>query len=395
MHGLCNVVKILNIQPFDYSGSIERRSLQVALELRKEGIETIFVNPREEYSFTKMAFENGFKVYKTSCLRPVFVNNKQSLTHVVNWIKGIPRNIVEMYKITRFEQPHVLQVNGFVCIQEALVAAFCYRRRFLWNLIGTTIYPRFIIAMFLPVIRLASARIFVAKKLVNYFFCNYDYWIINEPVDTDEFNPNKIDISKLNSLRKSLTIEKDAPIIGFLAFISPQKGLEYLLRGIRLVKKKYNNVKLIVVGDAPPHQAEYYMKLKYLVSELELSENVLFLGYVKRKEIPLLLSAFDIFVSASIYEGTPVTILEAMSMGIPVVATDVGGVSEQVLNGETGILITPKNPNAIAEAIIFLLQNKDKRIEMGKKARRRIQKVFSLQKCVLQYRKLYLSMTSG
>jgi glycosyltransferase involved in cell wall biosynthesis len=381
-------MKVLNVQPFDCSGSIQRRSLQVSLELRKEGIDTVFVVPKEGFSFTKMALENDFKVYKTSSLRPVFINGKQSLIHMVKWIRRIPKNIVEMYKIVCGEQPDVIQVNGFVCIQEALVATFCYRRKFLWNLIGT-LYPRIIILLFLPIIRSASLRVFVSKKLVNYYFGKPKDWIIYEPVDTDKFNPNRIALFELDVLRKTLSLGVNSHMVGFLGFISPVKGLEYLIRSIKLVKEKCNDVKLVIAGGVPPHQQDYYIKLKNLVCELKLSKDIIFVDYVEHEKVPLVLRLFNIFVFSSTHEGTPVSILEAMAMEIPVVATDVGGVSEQIVNGETSILVPPKDPEAIAEAIIRLLQNPEERIRMGRRSRKRVQEMFSLEKCVLMYKKLY------
>jgi len=385
-------MKVLNVQPFDNFGSIQRRSFQVASELRKEGVQTVFITPKKGVSFTKTALENSFKVYKTSCLRPVFIRNWLSLLHIIEWIRSVPRSLSEVYKIAYLEQPDVIHVNGFVCIQEAIVAAFCHRRSFLWNLIGT-LYPRIIIVMFLPIIRMASFRVFVAKKLVPYYFGYSHDWIIYEPVNTDKFNPAKTDMSEIDILRKDLSLNGHQRVVGFLGSISPAKGLEFLIRSASFIKEKYRNIRLIIAGGFPPEQLDYRFKLKKLVHELGLSADIVFTGHIEHDRVPLVLSLFDVFVSASVSEGTPVSILEAMAMEKPVVATDVGGVSEQIVNDETGILVPPRNTKALADAIIHLLSNPTKANSLGRKARERVGQMFTLQMCVIQYKKLYENLT--
>ena len=118
-----------------------------------------------------------------------------------------------------------------------------------------------------------------------------------------------------------------------------------------------------------------------------MEQDVIFTG--KRYDIPQLLSTFDVFVLPSIAEGTPIVILEAMAMEKTVVATDVGAVSEQILGGETGIIVPPRNPKAMAEAVIYLLEHPEERIRMGKKARERVKEMFSVERCVEEHRKLY------
>ncbi|MCK4348225.1 MAG: glycosyltransferase family 4 protein, partial [Thermoplasmatales archaeon] len=148
------------------------------------------------------------------------------------------------------------------------------------------------------------------------------------------------------------------------------------------------NVKFLIVGDiSEPLKNYYYQKLKNLIGSLKMEQDVIFTG--KRYDIPQLLSTFDIFVLPSIAEGTPIVILEAMAMEKTVVATDVGAVSEQILGGETGIIVPPRNPKAMAEAVIYLLEHSEERIRMGKKAREGVKEMFSVERCVEEHRKLY------
>lgn len=383
-----NELKVLNVQPFDNFGSIQRRSLHVALDLRKEGIQTVFTTPRKGNAFTKTVMECGFRVYKTSCLRPVFVRNLHSLLHTIKWFKDIPKNLLEVHQIALAEQPDLIQVNGFVCVQEALIAALFHRQRFVWNLIGT-LYPRLIILLFLPMIRMAALRLFVAKKIVPYYFGESDDPIINEPVDTVEFDPTRISRSEIEVLRRALSIDTQQRVIGYLGSVSPVKGLEFLIKSASFIKNQYPNVKLIIAGDFTLEQAEYRLKLERLVHELQLTKYVIFAGNIEHNKVRLLLSIFNVFVSASISEGTPVSILEAMAMEKPVIATNVGGISEQIINSESGILVPPKNQDAIAKAAIFLFENPVEAAILGKKARERVKTIYGLERCIGEYRKLY------
>ena len=384
-------IKVLVIQPFDVLGSIQNRSLIVAQRLKDCNVETIFVSPRNGHSFTKKALRKGFKVYKTCSLRPVFLSDIRSLLHIIRFIKSFPKSILETYKVVREEQPNVVQVNGFICIQEALTAALTCRKKFIWNLIGT-LYPRVVILAFLPLIKLAFLRVFVSKKLVSYYFGKSNDKVIYEPVDTDKFNSNRVNVNELETLRKALFIHQSTPVVGFVGFISPAKGLEYLIKSIKLVKEKNCEIKLVIVGDVPYSQVAYYLKLKNLVHELGLDEDVIFAGYVKHEKVPLILSLFNVFVLPSRHEGTPVCILEAMAMERPVIASDVGGVSELVINGVTGILVSPRNETQLAESIVHLVKNKELSRSMGRRGRSFVMEKFSEHRCVLAYYDLYKSL---
>lgn len=389
------MIKVLNIQPFDSIGSIQFRCLRVALELRPKGVNTVFVTPKEGFSFTRIAVEKGFKVYKTHVLRPVYrVNDKISLLHTIKFFAKIPENIIEIYKLFRSENPDVIQVNGFVCVQEALASVIVFRRKFLWNLLGT-VYPRIIIALCLPLIRLASLRVFVSKKLISYYFGKPSDKVIFEPVDTTMFDPRTIDQREVMKVKTKLSLDFDDRVIGFVGFISPVKGIEYLIKGFKMVKNQIDNehIKLVIVGGVPRFQKKYYSELRNLVSKLRLEEHVIFTGHVQHEMIPLMLSIFDILVLPSLQEGTPVCILEAMAMKKPIIATDVGGISELVLNGITGILVKPYDEKQLAESILHLLKNSELSKIMGEKGRFFVESKFSPRSCALAYYDLYKALT--
>ena len=170
-----------------------------------------------------------------------------------------------------------------------------------------------------------------------------------------------------------------------------QKGLEYFIRVANEVKKRSRlKIKFLIVGGKSKGHEDYYNKLQILIKKLHLENDIIFTGRVPYLQD--VLSIMNIFLMTSIAEGTPLVILEAMAMGVPVVATDVGGISEQVADGETGIIVPPRDPNAISKSVIYLLEHPEERGRMGKKGRERVKKMFSLERCVEEHRKLYESV---
>jgi glycosyltransferase involved in cell wall biosynthesis len=119
---------------------------------------------------------------------------------------------------------------------------------------------------------------------------------------------------------------------------------------------------------------------------------VVFAGH--RTDVPEILQALDIFVLPSNWEGLPNAVLEAMAAGLPVVATRVGGVPEVVVEGQTGILVPPRDPNALADALLTLLRDPNLRRRMGQAGRQRVQEYFSVDQMVSKTETLYEQLLS-
>jgi len=148
----------------------------------------------------------------------------------------------------------------------------------------------------------------------------------------------------------------------------------------------------LFVGDGPLRG-----KLEGLVRELGLENRVRFLGSKDREEIPEILAITDIFVLPSLSEGLPTAVIEAMAAGCPVVATAVGGTAEVVADGETGLLVPPRDPDALAEGMKILLQSRATRRKMGEAGAKRAREYFSIERMVREYEALYrrLCQTGG
>jgi phenylacetate-CoA ligase len=198
-------------------------------------------------------------------------------------------------------------------------------------------------------------------------------------------NLYKRDEAKRIDGRKKLGLT-DEVVFGNVARLSPEKDQETLLRAYAQVIKRSAKTKLIIVGDGPLKE-----HLKDVAKNLNISDKVIFVG--SQMDIPYYLNIFDIFTLSSIREGTSLTLLEAMSAGLPVVATTVGG-NTYVVDENTGILIPAQNPDRLAEAMVYLVDNPAKRRAMGISARKKIEGSFTLTAMAEKYKKLYREIAS-
>ena len=167
------------------------------------------------------------------------------------------------------------------------------------------------------------------------------------------------------------------------------KDIITMIKSCEVVKNAIPNVKYIVYGnkDAVP---EYTKECEALIKKLGLEENFLLEGFHSQPH--MIFSEGDISILTSISEGFPYTIIESMSCGIPVVATDVGGVSEAIDNGIDGFICKPKDYKDIGEKVIKLLKNKELRENMAKKAREKVLHEFTLDGIMEKYNELYQSI---
>jgi glycosyltransferase involved in cell wall biosynthesis len=181
--------------------------------------------------------------------------------------------------------------------------------------------------------------------------------------------PNGVDAAGLRrcalpraEARASLGVGSDGPVVGTVGGITAKKGHVGLVRAARAVADEYPGVRFVFVGlpiDPEPVRSE--------ISRLGLEESVVLAGY--RPDAATLMPAFDVYCLPSRFEGMPVSLLEAMALGLPSVATAVGGVPEVITDGEDALLVPPDDPDALAAAVGMLLGDEEGRRSMGERAR--------------------------
>jgi glycosyltransferase involved in cell wall biosynthesis len=204
-------------------------------------------------------------------------------------------------------------------------------------------------------------------------------------IDVERFRTYKSDKA---AEKQRLGIPADCMVLGTITRLDPVKGNQYLLKALPAIVNSFTRIKLVVVGDGSQKQA-----LEGYVLQNNLSEKVIFLGV--RDDIAAIVSTFDIFILPSLMEGMGKSLLEAQAMGIPVIATKVGGIPEVVKDGETGILVPARDAHAIAEAAIKLLQDETLRRKFYENAKEWVDYRFSIETMVKDISGLYEQLLSA
>ena len=157
------------------------------------------------------------------------------------------------------------------------------------------------------------------------------------------------------------------------------------------IKKRNNNFKLIIIGGYKNNDENYYFKIKKLIKELTLEEEVYFTGFLI--DIREALNSLDIVVLSSLDERCSRSLLEAIACAKAVVATRVGGTPEIIEDGRNGILVEPENVKQLAEAISRLIENDKLRFQMGIRGRLYAEKMFNIKTHINKIRTLYLEVS--
>jgi sugar transferase (PEP-CTERM/EpsH1 system associated) len=178
--------------------------------------------------------------------------------------------------------------------------------------------------------------------------------------------------------RAELGLPLDDLVVGTVSRLDPVKGVDVLIHTLT----QLSDTILVVIGDGPERAV-----LETLASRLGVADRIYWAGH--RRDVPNLLPAFDLFVQPSLHEGLPNAILEAMAVGLPVIATAVGGTPEIVIDGVTGVLIPPRDSSALAGAMAMLLSDQNLRHGMGRAGRERVANHFAVRHMIEQTEQLY------
>lgn len=204
--------------------------------------------------------------------------------------------------------------------------------------------------------------------------------LIPNGVDIQEFNPN-LDGSRI---RGKLKVDEEYTVIFTLRHHEPTYGIEYLIRAIPLVLRREKNVMFVIGGEGSLKRYHERLALK-----LGVKDRVVFTGRIPRTEAPYYYAMSDVVVVPSLQEAFGLVVTEAMACGKPVIGTDVGGISDQIIDGFNGFLVPSKNPEAIAERIIWLINNPGKAKCMGRNGRRIVEEKFNIEKRIDKIINLY------
>jgi glycosyltransferase involved in cell wall biosynthesis len=184
------------------------------------------------------------------------------------------------------------------------------------------------------------------------------------------------------NVHAELWLPRHAPIVGNIAALAPHKGQRYLVDAAALVVREVPDARFVILGEG-----ELRPQLEKQVREHHLEKHVALPGF--RPDALSLLKGFDLFVMSSVTEGLGTSILDAMACGKAVVGTRAGGIPEVVADGQTGLLVPPRDPAALARAIVELLSDPQRRDRMGAAALARVRARFSADRMVRETLQVY------
>jgi glycosyltransferase involved in cell wall biosynthesis len=206
---------------------------------------------------------------------------------------------------------------------------------------------------------------------------------------------NGIDVAKFSdmagaarAIRSEFGLGADDVLIVTVARLVWFKGLHELLDAAALVLARFGNVRFLIAGSGPQHD-----ELEAKARALKIGDRVILAG--ERRDVPGILAAADIFALSSVSEGLPISILEAMAAGAPVVATDVGGIAELVEDGTSGYLAPKRDPTAFAERLCLLVSDAALRRSFGASGRARALAAFSPERMVTRTADVYETLIAS
>jgi glycosyltransferase involved in cell wall biosynthesis len=187
--------------------------------------------------------------------------------------------------------------------------------------------------------------------------------------------------------RAELGIGPTTPLVGVVATLRPQKALDVMIRAVPELRRLVPGATVLLIGGGDSEGSTEAGRLRAIAAEVGAEDGVRFLG--PRDDVPDLVAQLDLGALSSDFEGSPLAVMEYMEAGKAVVATRVGGVGDLVVDGETGLLVPPQDPPALAAALAELLLDPERRARMGAAGRERRRRLFSIEATARQVGYLY------
>ena len=360
--------------PPKWIAGTEIASYNVAKYLVKRGHEIHVITSLDE-GLPSKSKEEGFYIHRVKCLGIRYF--------------GIPSFWVTALPCLKKIDPDIIHVQSTMIGMAGFLSKMLLRKPYVIFAHGSDIYHHWAFHKFSSrlVFRRASAVIALTEHMKREMqkIYNREILVIPNGVSLKSFES----ITTPEILRGKLGLDKTAEILLFVGRLHTVKGLKYLIEAMKIISHKHAKVNLVLVGGG--NERQY---LHEMVKKLRLSKCVLFVGQVPNSKISEYMFASDIFVLPSLSEGLPVTILEALAAGLPIVTTNVRGLPEIVKNGENGFTVDPQNPTQLAERIMFLLSNNELRQKIF--ANNVIKaKEYSWEAVVEKLEKVYLNATTA
>lgn len=352
-------------------GGIEIVTLRLAIQLKTRNHE-VYILCRENSILQKQSVDNFIQTIHFSGgvlsnilkLKNIFTANNFDIIH-----SRVPHDlwyIVPVLKLTLSKPKLILSVNIASGVNKKdLFHRFIYRR----------------------VNKVFAVSNYIKDTILNkYPFDEIKIKIIHDGVDLNEFSSAKFSKTEL---RKEFNLSADKKFIGMTGRMTPGKGHEEFFNAVKLLTDKREDLAFMVVGAASHGEKNYETHLMNFCEQQNIKDKIRFMG--QRTDISKMLAVMDLLVFPSHEESFGDTLIEAMAIGVPIIASNKGGVPDIIIDGECGVLIEPKNPVLLAEAIENLIDDETLLKKFSQKGFERVKEKFDIKKIIEQIETEYKS----
>lgn len=297
-------------------------------------------------------------------------------------------NTVKLSYIIKSRNVRIIHANSFVSCLFCSISANICGIPLIWHM-RDLVKMRLFNKIFITYAG-SKANIVVATTTV---MKNNLIYLGVEPEKISVIN-NGIDLKKYNTaptnggiIRKEFGILLYTPLVGIVGQLTAWKGHRDFIIAASIVAERYPSAKFLIVGKTIIGDSHYGQELAALVTKLGLDGHIIFTGF--RTDMSNIMAALDILVSASWEEPFGRTIIESMAAGKPVIATNAGGVPDIIENGVNGILVSPRNPQGLADGVLKVLNDPELGRKLGDAGRKTVKQKFSLERQMREIEKLY------
>jgi len=378
-------MKVLHAVPGDSVGGVVFQVATVADELDGRGVENVVVTPSGEVELPAFVDEDAVRARRGGYRLPTFFDDLGSVGENLLWGVNAVASVRHLRRVLAEEDPDVVHVYGLLLVQPGVAAALA-GYDVVWYLVSD-IYPSWALWGAMPLIdRLATEKMVISDTNYDYYFPDGrwdhgDVTVVPGTIPTDYYEPDAVERTDVEALRSAVGVG-DEPVVATVSKVNPVKGQR---RVVEAISRLDCDCTYLIAG--PTSDEEYAASIERAVERAGLVDRVHLLGFVDDKRTVLDLA--DVFVLPSSGEGTPLCIMEALSMETPVVATDVGGIPEMLGPEDVGQLVPPGSIEELAAAIERYTADEDRRRDHAERGRRFVAETYGAPKIATRHEEIY------
>jgi len=371
---------IAHILPWPSIGGTEHATLRIARATRGEDFQHVAFHLEGANAAREMFADAGFDTAAYRAVEPSYRHPKEFLRAAFQLSRELKRRNIDLVHCADLLAGHYAAVAGKL----ARLPVLCHiRNRF-------EVISRRDQSFLRPVDKFA----FVSKDTWKHFSYKVSARRGTVVYDGIEIS-DAASIGDGQEVRRELNIPADACVIGMVARVAPQKDYATLAKAAARVVALHPNTRFLIVGDNAQVEShrEHYEEVERMLAESGVTSSFVFAGF--REDVPRMISAFDIFALSTHCEGLPLVILEAMAQAKPVIATNVDGIPEIVLDEKTGLLHSHQDDEQLAAQILSLLDDRERATKLGEAGRAFVRAEWSRERFAKDMRNLYQEMLIG